>query len=221
MYAQVNSVKLYYEKSGSGRPIVLLHGNTQSHKIFSVVTKQLEKEFTVYAVDSRDHGKSSKVKQLNYSDMTLDIAQFIEQVIGEKTIVYGLSDGGIIALMLAFEYPSFISQIIVSGASTCPAGSKDYAIKLFKFARIFYPSKMKMLLTQPDITAEQLQRIAVPATILAGSKDMIKEENTRFIASNIPGSTLEILQGEGHSSYAANSEKLYPILKKYILPENN
>lgn len=217
MFANVNGIKLYYEKTGSGKPIVLLHGNTQSHKIFSVVTRSLRKEFTVYALDSRDHGKSSKVKQLNYSDMTKDTAEFIKQIIGEKTIVYGLSDGGIIALMLAAEYPELVSQIIVSGASTCPSGSKDYAIKLFKFAKLFYPSKMKMLLTQPNITAEMLQSITIPTAVLAGSRDMIKEENTKFIAGNIPGSTLEILNGETHTSYAVKSDKLYPLLKKYII----
>ncbi len=216
MTAEVNSIKLFYEKSGTGSPILLLHGNTQSHRIFSVVTKELEKDFTVYAVDSRDHGKSTRVKVLNYSDMERDIAEFIEKVIGEKVIIYGLSDGGILALMLAIDRPELLSRIIVSGASTCPEDTKPYALNLFKFAKLFYPSKMKMLLTQPDISARQLATISVPTAVLAGSKDMIRDEATRAIAAAIPGSTLEILQGESHTSYAVRSKKLYPILKKYL-----
>lgn len=217
MRANVNGISLYYEKTGAGRPIVLLHGNTQSHRIFSVVTGELARDFTVYAIDSRDHGKSTKVKTLNYSDMTKDIAEFIETVVKEPVIVYGLSDGGILALMLAIDYPQLLTQIIVSGAGTCPQDSKPYVIRLFKFAKLFMRSKMQMLLTQPDISAKQLHSITVPTVVLAGSKDMIKEEATRFIAGNIPGSTLNILQGEGHTSYAVRSKKLYPLLMQYII----
>lgn len=216
MIAQVNGIKLNYEKSGHGSPMLLLHGNTQNHRIFSVVAKELEKSYTVYAIDSRDHGKSSRVKELHYSDMVKDIAEFIEKVVGESVIIYGLSDGGILALMLAIERPELLTRIIVSGASTRPEDSKDYAIKLFKFAKLFYPSKMKMLLAEPNITAEQLHTINVPTVVLAGSKDMIKDEATRSIAAAIPNSKLEILQGESHTSYAVRSEKLYPILKKYL-----
>lgn len=216
MIAEVNGIKLCYEKSGSGSPILLLHGNTQTHRIFSVVTRELEKTYTVYAVDSRDHGKSTRVKELHYSDMARDIAVFIEKVIGEKTVIYGLSDGGVLALMLAIGRPELVTKIIVSGASTCPGDSKAYAINLFKFARLFYPSKMKMLLAEPNITPGQLATISVPTVVLAGSRDMIRDEATRVIAAAIPGSTLEILQGESHTSYAVRSKKLYPILKKYL-----
>ena len=216
MIANVNGIKLYYEKTGNGNPILLLHGNTQNHKIFSVVTRELEKNYTVYAIDSRDHGKSTHVKELNYSDMEKDISEFIEKIVGEKVIIYGLSDGGILALMLAIYHPELVSRIIVSGASTCPEDSKPYALKLFKFTRLFYPSKMKMLLTQPNITKEQLRSIRVPTAVLAGSNDMIKDEATRAIAACIPNSKLEILHGEGHTSYAVRSEKLYPIIKKYL-----
>lgn len=216
MKAEVNGISLYYEKSGSGSPILLLHGNTQNRGIFSVVTKELEKNYTVYAVDSRDHGRSTRVKQLNYIDMERDIAEFIEKVICEKVIIYGLSDGGILALMLAVDRPELLSRIIVSGASTCPEDSKPYVIKLFRFAKLFYPVKMKMLLTQPAISSRQLSTISVPTAVLAGSKDMIRDEATRAIADAIPGSTLEILQGESHTSYAVRSKKLYPILKKYL-----
>ena len=73
-----------------------------------------------------------------------------------------------------------------------------------------------MLLTQPHITAERLAKISVPVHILAGSDDVIKESDTRFIADSIPSATLEILQGETHTSYVSHSKKLYPIIMKYL-----
>lgn len=53
-----------------------------------------------------------------------------------------------------------------------------------------------LMLTEPHISREQLQAIAVPTLVLAGSKDLILEENTRFIAQNIPGAALKNLEGD-------------------------
>ena len=41
MYIKVNGIELYFEKTGQGHPIILLHGNRESHDIFSVLIKQL------------------------------------------------------------------------------------------------------------------------------------------------------------------------------------
>ena len=64
MYLNVNGVRLYYEKTGVGRPLVMVHCNSMDHKIFRRAVKSLSVRFTVYCPDSRDHGKSEKVKKL-------------------------------------------------------------------------------------------------------------------------------------------------------------
>ena len=108
MNIKVNGIDLYYEKTGQGCPIVLLHGNGESHDIFAVLIKRLSPNYTVYAIDSRDHGKSGKVKSLDYGDMMEDVAAFIRQLDIESPVLYGFSDGGIIGLLLAIKYPALI-----------------------------------------------------------------------------------------------------------------
>ena len=41
MYAIVNGLKLFYHKEGSGRPVILLHGNGEDHTIFDVAIRDL------------------------------------------------------------------------------------------------------------------------------------------------------------------------------------
>ena len=79
MFANVNGIKLYYEKTGEGEPIILIHGNGESHKIFDVAVNVLKTQFTVYAVDSRGHGQSSAIKEIHYDDMAEDIFCFIKE----------------------------------------------------------------------------------------------------------------------------------------------
>ena len=101
MYVTVNGVRLFYEKSGSGRPLVMSHCNSMTHKIFKSAVKVLEKHFTVYCPDTRDHGKSDRVRNLHYEDMAQDMFEFITQLGLEKPVFYGFSDGGITGILLA------------------------------------------------------------------------------------------------------------------------
>ena len=54
-----NQVKLFYKKKGQGNPLLLLHGNGDSHKDLERLGMTLSVNFTVYLIDSRGHGQSS------------------------------------------------------------------------------------------------------------------------------------------------------------------
>lgn len=216
MILKTSNINLFYEKSGQGKPIILLHGNGEDHTIFQKSITILEKHFTVYAVDSRGHGNSSTVSELHYEDMAEDICEFIEKLELEKPIVYGFSDGGIVALLLSIKYPKLLSKIIVSGVNINPKGIKTYWLWLFKLMYMFSKSMLfKLMLHEPNITDGMLKRIEIPVVITAGSKDMIKKTHIKNIAQNIKTSSLTIFEGETHESYVTNSEKI----GKFIVAE--
>ena len=50
MVIQLNSQVIWYEKSGEGDPVILLHGNQESHEIFDELAARLSERFTVYAL---------------------------------------------------------------------------------------------------------------------------------------------------------------------------
>ena len=149
--------------------------------------------------------------------MAEDVAAFIVEMKLQNPMLYGFSDGGIIGLLLAIKYPALLSKLIISGANTHPNGTKTWFLLLVKFIYFFTRGeRFKMVLTQPNITDAELQTIITPTLILAGSKDVVKDEHTRSIAGNIRGSILNVLNGESHASYAVHSSKLYEIIKAFI-----
>ena len=77
MIAEVNGVKLFYEKSGEGRPLVMVHGNGEDHTIFDEAVRELKGEYTCYCLDSRCHGKSTDTAELHYRDMATDVIRGI------------------------------------------------------------------------------------------------------------------------------------------------
>ena len=217
MYIDVNGVTLYYEQTGSGSPIVLLHGNGEDHSIFDELVQELSKSFLVYAVDSRGHGGSTKTQTLDYKVMTNDIAELIKNLNLAKPVMLGFSDGGILGLMLASGYPDLLSKLIVCGANAHPNGIRTPYLLIMKlFYRLTKNEKLKLMVTQPDISDSELMRISVPTLVLAGIRDLIKKRHTEHIASFISCAHMRILGGESHSSYVVHSPKLYTIIRPFL-----
>lgn len=214
MEITVNGIKIYYAKQGSGRPLIMSHCNSMDHKIFRKSAKLLAKKFTVYTPDSRDHGKSEKVKTLHYEDMAEDMYRFIEALGLEKPVFYGFSDGGITGILLAAAHPGLLSALIVSGASLNPDSTKPLPMKFFRlWSHVDRSDKMRIMMREPDITDEILESIDVPVFVTAGEKDVIKQSHTEHIAAAIPGAKLKIFEKAGHSGYIMNSDKI----GRYIL----
>ena len=217
MEIQVNKVKLYYEEYGSGQPIILLHGNQETHEIFDKLINKLKDNYKVYAIDSRCHGKSENPKEISYNLMCDDIVDFIKVLNIEKPILYGFSDGGIIGLLIAIKETNLLSNLIISGANITPDVFTFFDNLITKIFYFFTRSKyIKMMLDEPNITLEDLHKITIPVHVLAGEKDVIKYEHTKLIADNISNSTIEIIKGEKHGSYIIHSNKIYELIKKYI-----
>ena len=217
MNINVNDINLYYEIYGKGTPIILVHGNGETHQIFDVLIDKLKDNYTVYAVDSRCHGKSQKTEKISYELMAQDMIEFIKKLKINKPIFYGFSDGGIIGLLIAIKEPKLLSKLIVSGANLNPNGISKVILILSKIVYFVTRNKLvRMMVKEPNISIKDLEKINIPTYVLAGKKDVIKEEHTRLIAENIKNSTLEIVPKENHSSYIVHSEKIYNIIKKYI-----
>ena len=54
-------IDLHYEARGSGKPLILLHGNGESSAYFEKQLPVFAKHFHVFAVDTRGHGQSPRV----------------------------------------------------------------------------------------------------------------------------------------------------------------
>lgn len=217
MKINVNNININYEVCGEGKPIILLHGNSETHHIFDVLVEKLKENYKVYAIDSRCHGDSDNPQDISYDLMTRDVIEFIKKLKIEKPILYGFSDGGIIGILIAIRERELLSKLIISGANIYPSGMKKSMLYLSKIIYFFTRNKLfKMMIKEPNIKIEDLRKIKTPTVVLAGEKDVILSEHTKLIADNINGSTLEVISNENHGSYIINSNKLYDIIKKYI-----
>lgn len=217
MYIQLNGQVLSYEKTGEGAPIIFLHGNGESHEIWDRMIAEMSCDHCVYALDSRGQGESATPKEYHYSDMAEDVIRFIEALHIPSPVLCGFSDGAIIALLAAIRRQDLLSAIVLCGANLSPKGLTGSARREIKalYKKTSSPL-VEMMLLEPDISCNELEAISLPALVCAGSNDMVKPKETQNIAKHLPNSTLYIFDGATHSSYVEHTNKLAPILRKFL-----
>ena len=217
MIAEANGIKLYYKKLGRGAPLILLHGNGESHEIFAPLAESLQNSFCLYMPDSRGHGQSQKAP-LDYYLMAEDIYCLIKCLGLKAPHLFGFSDGGIIALILASRAPDCISSLTAAGANLSQPAFKMH-LRLRMQIEYFFSCvvKTRLMLKQPEITEQALNRITARSLIIAGEKDVFPLKHTQSIAEGIPHSQLLILKGRNHYNYIYDTNMLAPILSSFCL----
>jgi pimeloyl-ACP methyl ester carboxylesterase len=112
--AEVNGVELHYERSGTGEPLVLVHGSWVDCRVWDGVVPLLSRSFEVVAYDRRGHGRSScPLGQGSICDDVDDLAALIDFLALRPAHVAGASWGGSIALRLVAACPELLRTVIV------------------------------------------------------------------------------------------------------------
>jgi esterase len=106
-------MKLFYRKSGQGKPLIILHGLFGSSDNWFSLAKVFAEHFTVYLVDQRNHGQSPQSDNFDYRLLTEDLAGFIHEHHLEKSHIIGHSMGGKTAMNYAVKYPDKLDRLIV------------------------------------------------------------------------------------------------------------
>lgn len=216
-YLHVNGMDLYVEIRGEGTPLVALHGNGEDHSTFDVLGDALQETFTLYAFDTRGHGKSTMVEEYHYADMAEDIAQALMELFAEPVDVIGFSDGGVIALFLAIWYPQLVRRMIICGANYHPYGIKEEGrLAMQQEYEETGSPLMPLMLNEPWLSETDLQQICCLTYVVAGEDDIIEEAHTRELAQLIPQSRLLIMEGETHTSYVVGSDLLAELCVEFF-----
>lgn len=107
-------MKLNFKKTGSGEPLIILHGLFGSADNWFSIAKELEKNFTLYLVDQRNHGDSPQSDEWNYDVMVEDLLELADAEGLNKFYLMGHSMGGKTAMKFAVEHPSRVAKLIVA-----------------------------------------------------------------------------------------------------------
>lgn len=106
-------MKLFYRQFGEGRPVIILHGLFGMSDNWVSIGKRIATKFAVYIPDMRNHGQSAHSPTMNYTAMTDDLLEFIEELGLEDVILIGHSMGGKVAMNFALDHPQLLEQLVI------------------------------------------------------------------------------------------------------------
>jgi pimeloyl-ACP methyl ester carboxylesterase len=208
-----DDVRLYYEVYGAGEPLLIVHGNGGSIADLSAQIAHFRKSYQVIAMDSRDHGRSGdSPDEITYEKMSDDLAALLDHLETGPANVLGWSDGGIESLLLAIRHPANVKKMVVVSANLNP-GEDAFDPEVISVLReeidaiavTDTPRERRqlkvasMMLTQPNIDAQELEVITAPTLVLAGDHDIVRAEHTIEIYQHIPNDELVIFPNATHS----------------------
>ena len=111
-------MKLFFRKSGEGRPLIILHGLFGMSDNWMTLSRQFtDNGFRVYAVDARNHGRSPHSDEFNYPKMSEDLIELMDDENISAATVIGHSMGGKTAMWLACKHPDRVSKLISADIS--------------------------------------------------------------------------------------------------------
>lgn len=200
---------LYYEESGNGFPLILLHGNGEDHTYFEKQVSFFSDSYRVIALDTRGHGKSPRGDgEFTLSRFADDLYEFMKLMGIEKAHILGFSDGANIAVIFALRHPEMIEKLILNGGNLSPAGiwkSVQISIEIgYKIAGFFAGKSMSaaqnaemlgLMVNESHIEPGELTAITVPTLVIAGTRDTVKRRHTELIAASLPDSRLVLIKG--------------------------
>ena len=237
-YMKIDDVRLHYKVWGKGEPILLLHGAMEYWREWERQIPALAKEYKVIAVDTRGHGQSTFTdRELSYELLADDMLALLAKMNIDSINVVGFGDGGIIGMIMATKQPYRIHKLVAIGSNISADTNAVYRTVLEKvrgwdFDKMAFYLQVKfkenpnpkllpllakrmqhLLLTQPNLKLDDLNKIKCPTLIMAGDHDFIKMAHISYIYENLPDGYLSIIPAGTHY---CNKEK-YQVVNATIL----
>lgn len=224
-----------FHQSGTGAPLLLVHGSSADHTRWLPILPALERHFTVYAMDRRGRGASGDTEPYSIQREFEDIAAVIETIGGNVNVI-AHSFGAFCALEAALLTPHLRKLVLyepplpkITGAASpdsiakiqafLESGDREAVVHTFllEIAKM-PPATVNMLRTHPTWQA----RVAAAHTLLREPQSLealppLRDE--RFQALKTP--TLLLLGGESPLFYRESIEKIHAMLansKIVVLP---
>lgn len=235
---------LWAVEAGNGLPLVLLHGNGESHRVFDALVPLLAGRRRLVGLDSRGHGDSPR------GDGSLTIARMADDVdaalsaLGLAGVdVLGFSDGGNIALELALRHPGRAGRLVLVGANLSPDGLRRATLARTRAGHAFWRGAQRVVSTaaaqrvargdaaarvaaraeraslmadEPRIDPGDLARVDIPVLVVVGARDLIRPEHTRLIVDSLPDARLATVEGAGHMVPRTHAPVLAALVEDFL-----
>jgi pimeloyl-ACP methyl ester carboxylesterase len=115
---EVNGMQMYYEVSGAGDPLIVLHGAYMNIPSMGAIIPKLAESHKVYALEFQGHGRTTDIdRPITYPNLADDVAVFMDKVGLQKADMFGYSMGAAAGLQVAIRHPEKVNKLIAASGA--------------------------------------------------------------------------------------------------------
>jgi pimeloyl-ACP methyl ester carboxylesterase len=198
----VNGMEMYYEVSGRGDPLIVLHGAYMNIPSMGAIIPRLARTHRVYALELQGHGRTTDLdRPITYPNLADDVAAFMDTVGLEKADVFGYSMGAAVGLQLAIRHPAKVNKLVAASVSYDAEGWQpefkafipQMKVEMFlqmPFAKDYrklaanpagFPELVRKLIAlekEPMAWGENVRALKTPVLIITGDADVATLEHS-------------------------------------------
>jgi pimeloyl-ACP methyl ester carboxylesterase len=198
----VNGMRMYYEVSGEGDPVVVLHGAYMNIPSMGAIIPELAKTRRVYAIEFQGHGRTTDIdRRITYQNLADDVATFMDSVGLANADIFGYSMGGQAALQLAIRHPEKVKKLIAASVAydlrgwqpVYTAAIPTMTVEMITglpFAADYrklaanpngFPELVRKLIAlekEPMAWEEDIKKIKAPVLVISGDADVMTLEHS-------------------------------------------
>ncbi len=128
-YCTVNGVRIHYDVSGEGFPLVLVHANPFDRRLWLYQAAHFSTRFKIINVDIRGYGHSDKPETpTSMAEMAEDVVAVCRQEGAGEAVAAGISVGGVMVLQMGLDHPEMFKALIMVGCSSRPSDAYRHRI---------------------------------------------------------------------------------------------
>lgn len=240
--ADAAGVATWYEDTGTGDPVVLLHGGIEGGESMGFAVGALAGRHRVLVPDRRGHGRTADVEgPYTYRAMADEIVAFLDQVAGAPAHLVGYSDGGIVALQVALDRPDLVRSVVAVSANVTRDGLLPEMLRRLGDVRpdspryagmraahaaanpdgpdhwpVFLRKVFAMGHAGPDIGIEALARLDRPVLVVAADDDVVDHHHTVAMFEALPQGRLAVVPGTSHALPAEKPDELMALVRAFL-----
>ncbi len=199
---EINGMQIYYEVSGEGDPLIVLHGAYMNIPSMGEIIPRLARTHKVYALELQGHGRTTDIdRPITYPNLADDVAAFMNAVDLKKADVFGYSMGAAAGLQLAIRHPEKVNRLIAASVAYDANGWQpefkafipQMSVEMFvgmPFAQEYrklaadpngFPALVKKLIAlehEPMAWEADVRAIRAPVLIISGDADVATLEHS-------------------------------------------
>lgn len=171
----MTAVDLHHRITGSGQPLVMLHGLFGSQENLGAISRLLADQYQIHGLDLRNHGRSPHTRAHSYPLMVEDVIAYMDRAGLERAHFIGHSMGGKTAMQLALSHPQRVERLVV--LDIAPVLYKPHHQQILAGLQSLDLAELKSRSEADQLLATHVPELAVRQFLL---KNLVKAGPDRF-----------------------------------------